>query len=116
MCIFCKIIKREIPADIVFEDDEVIAIKDVNPLTKGHTLVIPKTHYKNMLDAPEDVVAKMSKTVQKIAKDYMQDLEMLGFHMVVNNNHEAYQSVDHLHFHIIPRYDRDELNYFSKAV
>lgn len=114
MCIFCKIINKEIPADIVYEDDEVLAILDVNPLTEGHTLVIPKAHYKNMLDTPPELIEKLASTSQKIAKDYVEKYSMSGFHLVVNNNGEAYQSVDHLHYHIIPRYNRDELKYFSK--
>ncbi len=115
MCIFCKIINREIPATIVYEDKDVIAILDVNPLTKGHTLVIPKIHYKNLFDTPSELVEKLVSTAQKIAKDYIKDYEMGGFHLLVNNNEIAFQSVDHLHFHIVPRYDRSELNYFSKA-
>ena len=114
MCIFCKIVNKEIPSDIIFEDEEVMAILDVNPLTKGHTLVIPKIHYKNMFDAPKEVVAKLATTSQQIAESYLKENMMKGFHLVVNNNYEAYQSVDHLHFHIIPRFDRDELEYFTK--
>lgn len=115
MCIFCKIANKEIKTDFVYEDDDVVAILDANPLTKGHTLVIPKAHYKNLLDTPAKLTSKLATTAQSIAKDYMQEYAMAGFHLVVNNNHEAYQSVDHLHFHIIPRYDRNELEYFSKA-
>lgn len=115
MCIFCKIINREILATVVYEDKDVIAILDVNPLSKGHTLVIPKTHYKNLLDTPSEIVENVMRVTQKIAKDYMEEYQMAGFHLVVNNNEAAYQSVDHLHFHIIPRYDKNELKYFSKS-
>ena len=114
MCIFCSIIIGQIPAEIVYEDEDVIAILDVNPLTKDHTLVIPKAHYKNLFDTPPELVAKVALVAQRLAKDYQKKNEMAGFHLVVNNNSEAYQSVDHLHFHIIPRYNRDELAYFQK--
>ena len=114
MCIFCSIIIGQIPAEIVYEDEDVIAILDVNPLTKDHTLVIPKSHYKNLFDTPPELVAKVTLVSQRFAKDYQKKNKMAGFHLVVNNNSEAYQSVDHLHFHIIPRYDRDELAYFKK--
>ena len=73
MCIFCKIVNKEIPSDVIFEDEEVMAILDVNPLTKGHTLVIPKIHYKNMFDAPKEVVAKLATTSQQIAESYLKE-------------------------------------------
>lgn len=115
MCIFCKIINKEIPSDIVYEDKDVIAILDVSPLTKGHTLVIPKQHYKNLFDTPQELAAKVLNTAQSIAKEYMESYKMSGFHLIVNNNSEANQTVDHLHFHIVPRYEKDELKYFSKS-
>lgn len=114
MCIFCKIINKEIDANFVYEDKDVIAILDLNPLTLGHTLVIPKKHYKNIFDTPAETLEKLVRVAQKIAHDYLEKYEMKGFHLVVNNNATAYQSVDHLHFHIIPRYSRDELQYFTK--
>lgn len=115
MCIFCKIINKEMDANVVYEDNDVIAILDVNPLTKGHTLVIPKQHYKNILDTPPEILNKVMIQAQEIARQYMNTYNMQGFNLVVNNNSVAHQAVDHLHVHIIPRYNQDELNYFSKA-
>ncbi len=115
MCIFCKIINKEMDATIVYEDNDVIAILDVNPLTKGHTLVIPKKHFKNILDTPPKVFEKVMVKAQEIAKQYIDTYNMEGFNLIVNNNSVAHQAVDHLHVHIIPRYDRSEINYFSRA-
>ncbi|NLC54727.1 MAG: HIT family protein [Erysipelothrix sp.] len=115
MCIFCKIINKELDSETVYEDKDVIAIMDLNPLTKGHTLVIPKVHYKNILDTPPEVLKKVMVVAQKLAIQYMDTLKMEGFNLVVNNNSVAQQAVDHLHVHIIPRYNKDEINYLSKA-
>lgn len=102
-CIFCKIIKGEIPAYKIYEDDEVFAFLDINGKTTGHTLVVPKKHFKNILDVEEIYLNKTINAVKKIAKHYVDDLGFTGFNLQVNNGESAGQEVPHLHFHILPR-------------
>lgn len=110
MCVFCKIINHEIPANVIYEDDKVLAILDVNPETEGHTLVFPKQHYENLMDCPKDVFLDLMSAVQDIAIQLMNDKAASGINILNNNNEDAGQSVPHIHFHIIPRYQKGELN------
>lgn len=108
MCVFCKIIDGEIPSSKVYEDDEVLAILDLSQVTKGHTLVMPKKHYANILEIPAEELGKMIQKVQMIARKVTKKLNAKGFNILVNTNEIAGQSVMHLHFHIIPRYDEND--------
>lgn len=108
MCIFCKIINNEIPSYKVYEDDEVLAILDISQITDGHTLVMPKKHYKNLLDASDEDINKCMSVVKKLSKDYESKLNALGFNILSNVNEVSGQSVDHLHFHIVPRYSKED--------
>lgn len=105
--IFLKIINREIPAHIVYEDDLVIAFLDIMPVNKGHTLVVPKKHFVNILDGDPDILAHMIKTAQKIAQAQVKELGAEGFNLVVNNGVAGGQEVMHAHFHVVPRYTND---------
>ena len=107
MCVFCEIINGNIPSSKVYEDDDVLAILDLSQTTKGHTLVMPKKHYQNILEIPQDELAKLFVKVQKIAKRVTTNLGANGFNILVNTNEVAGQSVMHLHVHIIPRYDEN---------
>ena len=100
--IFTKIIRREIPAHIVYEDDTHIAFLDIHPFEKGHTLVVPKKEYETIMDMPEKEYLELQKIVLKIAKHYEQIL-WCGVNIVQNNKKIAWQTVFHVHFHIIPR-------------
>ncbi len=113
MCIFCKIINKELPSEIVYEDEKVLAIRDVNPLTKNHTLVLPKSHYKNVIDIDEDLFKEVMNVAKTLASSYVNEGNAKGFNIIINNNSEANQAVDHLHVHIVYRQDADEINYFS---
>ncbi len=106
-CIFCKIIKGELPAQKVYEDPKVLAFLDINPVNRGHVLVIPKEHYMNMLDAPLEVVENMLFVVKKIAPVVMNAVGANGFNFNSNHGRAAGQVVDHIHFHIVPRFDGD---------
>lgn len=108
MCVFCKIIDGDIPSTKVYEDDEVLAILDLSQVTKGHTLVLPKKHYANFLEIPADELGSMIQKVQMIARDVTNKLNAKGFNILVNTNEVAGQTVMHLHFHIIPRYDEND--------
>lgn len=108
-CIFCKIIKGEIPSHKVYEDDEVLAFLDINPINKGHTLVVPKEHYENLVELPEDLAEQVIRVVKKVAPSVTEVTKADGFNVGLNNGEAAGQVVMHAHFHIIPRFDDDGL-------
>ena len=110
MCVFCKIIKKEIPSTIVYEDDSFIAILDIQPETNGHTLVFPKEHYETIIDCPTDIFKNLMGVVQNLAVTIMQDNNASGVNLLNNNYEVAGQSVPHIHFHIIPRYEKGEVH------
>lgn len=106
-CIFCKIIRGEIPATKVYENDEIIAFLDIMPVNPGHTLVISKEHYENLLSTPEDILCEMISKAKLIAKAVVSGMGAGGFNLGVNNGKVAGQIVPHIHFHIMPRYPED---------
>lgn len=110
--IFEKIIDREIPANIVYEDNEVLAFMDAFPLSKGHTLVIPKRPIENIYELDDETGAKVMSAVTKVSKALRDAFNPKGLNIVQNNGSYASQSVFHLHFHLIPRYD-DEYDGFN---
>lgn len=110
--IFEKIIDREIPANIVYEDNEVLAFMDAFPLSKGHTLVVPKRPIENIYELDDKTGAELMAAVTKISKALRDAFNPKGLNVVQNNGSFASQSVFHLHFHIIPRYD-DEYDGFN---
>lgn len=110
--IFEKIIDREIPANIVYEDNEVLAFMDAFPLSKGHTLVISKRPIENIYELDDETGAKVMAAVTKVSKALRDAFNPKGLNVVQNNGSYASQSVFHLHFHIIPRYD-DEYDGFN---
>lgn len=105
--IFGKIIRREIPADIVYEDDQTLAFLDVKPINKGHTLVVPKKFTRNIFDADENTLNTMILTAQKISNALRETLGADGVNIGINNETAAGQIVFHFHMHIIPRYKND---------
>lgn len=112
-CIFCAIVAGEIPGFKVYEDDFVLAYLDINPFTKGHVLVIPKTHSSGLLDTDDDVLAAVVMRVKKVAAHMKASLPCDGFNILQNNGEAAGQTVKHLHFHIIPRYAGEPLAFES---
>ena len=111
MCIFCEIINGNIPSKKVYEDDTTLAILDISQTTYGHTLVLPKKHYENILEMPKDEFQDLTGKAQDIAKQVVNNLNAKGFNLLVNTNEVAGQTVMHAHIHIIPRYDlSDSLN------
>ena len=101
-CIFCKIINREIPSDIVYEDEEVLAFKDINPQMPIHILVIPKKHIESIIDLKiqdETLVGRIFIAIKNIAKDI--GIDKTGFRVISNCGENAGQTVKHLHFHIL---------------
>lgn len=112
-CIFCKIVAGELPCDKVYEDKRALAFLDINPVNKGHLLVIPKDHFTNMFDAPADILKDLIVLCQRLAKTLTEVLGVKGFNLAVNNGPVAGQVVGHLHFHIIPRFEGDNLHLWS---
>ncbi len=106
-CLFCKIVKGEIPSFKVYEDAQTLAILDIAPVNKGHTLVIPKQHCVSIVDAPEELLLPTMKTIKKVSIALAQYAE--GVNITENVNKAGGQLVSHIHFHIIPRYLQDGL-------
>ncbi|MBD3252989.1 HIT domain-containing protein [Candidatus Pacearchaeota archaeon] len=106
-CIFCKIVKNEAKSWKVYEDEKVLAFFDASPVNEYHTLVIPKKHYTNILDIPEDELKNVILTARKIAKDYEEKLNLKNFQIIISNGEAAQQDVFHFHLHIIPRHRGD---------
>lgn len=108
-CIFCKIVAGEIPSHKIYEDDDLTAMLDIMPVHPGHTLVIPKKHFANILETPEDLSCKILELAKKIGKKVVEEFGADGVNITNNTHPAAGQSVLHVHFHIIPRYENDGL-------
>jgi histidine triad (HIT) family protein len=106
-CIFCDIAEKNSEAEIVFENEKCIAFLDINPINYGHTLVIPKTHYDNLLTIPAKELEELTKLTQYLSGAIKRALKADGFNVISNNGISAGQSVFHFHYHIIPRYEND---------
>lgn len=106
-CIFCKIANGEIPAKTLYEDDKFRVILDLGPATKGHALILPKAHYANLYELPEEIAGETMKLAKKMAAKMTDRLKCEGFNLVQNNGDLAGQTVFHFHFHLIPRYQAD---------
>ncbi len=108
-CIFCEIARHNIPADIVSENDDVMAFADINPATKGHILVIPKPHSTNLFDIEEALFVKVLCLVRRIARVMPEVLGCSGVNLFHSAGETAWQEVMHFHLHIVPRYGKEEL-------
>lgn len=106
-CLFCQIIKKEIPAEIIYEDEKSIAILDINPRSLGHLMVLPKTHWENILELKDEEVEPLFQTVKKMTELLNKKLAPAGFTIGINHGKVSGQTIDHLHIHIIPRYLND---------
>ena len=104
-CIFCQIVTGQIPSSKVYEDEEVLAFLDITQVTKGHTLVIPKKHYRNMLEMDAEAASSLFARVPKIAKQLQEKLGSSGINIINNNEEAAGQTVFHTHVHLLPRFD-----------
>ena len=106
-CIFCKIAAGEIPSKTIYEDDRFRVILDLNPATRGHGLILPKNHYANLYELPEETAGEVMKLAKKMAQIMTDKLKCDGFNLVQNNGEQAGQTVFHFHMHLIPR-DKDD--------
>jgi histidine triad (HIT) family protein len=108
-CIFCKIVAGELPAQRLYEDERTIAFMDIAPGTRGHLLVIPKNHAKDITEIEPDDLAAVALSAQVMAKRVTQRLGADGVNVINSCGAAAWQTVFHLHFHVIPRYAGDPL-------
>lgn len=106
-CIFCKIAAGEIPSKTLYEDEEFRVILDLGPATRGHALILPKNHYRNLFELPEEQAEKVMVLAKKMALKMREKLHSDGFNLVQNNEEVAGQTVFHFHMHLIPRYEGD---------
>lgn len=103
-CLFCKIVKKEIPAEVIYDDANFLCFLDINPRNPGHALVIPKKHYETIMDMPEGEVGDLMLMVRKIAAAIKETMKADGISVGQSNGRAAGQVIPHVHFHVIPRY------------
>lgn len=110
-CIFCKIAAGEIPSATLYEDDDFRVILDLGPAAKGHALILPKEHYRNLYDIDDELAAKAMLLAKKMVKKMTGILKCDGYNIVQNNEEPAGQTVFHFHMHLIPRYKDDNAGF-----
>ncbi len=106
-CLFCKIIRKEIPAIVIYEDAAVVAFLSISPVNPGHTLVVPKTHSENLYEATDDDLATVITASKKLAIAVKKASGATGINLINNSDASAGQTIFHTHFHLIPRFDGD---------
>lgn len=110
-CVFCKIVSVDIPASVVYEDDAVICFLDINPLAPGHLLVVTREHFARLTDVPGNVSSKIGSMLPAAGKALLEVTGASGFNVLNNEGTVAGQLVQHVHFHLIPRFEGDGLGY-----
>ncbi|MEM3030631.1 MAG: HIT family protein [Candidatus Micrarchaeia archaeon] len=110
-CIFCKIAARQIPADVVYEDEKYIAFLDINPAAKGHSLVVPKKHTSDIHDMEEPELSLFAGVVQRVARAIKEVTKCDGINIVMNNGRTAGQIIFHAHCHVVPRFHADGISF-----
>jgi len=114
-CIFCKIVKGEIPSMKIYEDSEVLAFLDIEPASLGHCLVIPKKHFESIFDIPKKELNSVMSAVQKISLKYNQEMNIDALNLIQSNGKIAEQDVPHFHIHIVPREKNDGISFWKNA-
>lgn len=104
MDLFKKIINKEIPADIIYEDKDIVAFSDINPKRPGHFLVVPKKHSTNLMDISDEDLIKIIIITKKLANNLIKKMNVSGYNIEINNGKEAGQEIFHTHIHVIPTY------------
>lgn len=107
MCVFCKIVDGSIPSYKIYEDNDVLAFLDISQVTRGHTLVIPKKHFENIFELDPEIAKILFEKVILISKILKESLNINDLNLLNNNGKLAYQSVNHYHIHLLPRYEND---------
>jgi len=115
-CIFCRIVQEQSPGNIVYEDETVMAFLDINPLNEGHTLVIPKEHYKDIFEIPVELLAYLHSISKRIAIAVKETTKADGISIFQQNGKAANQEIPHLHIHVVPRFEGQRMGRFSERV
>ena len=110
-CVFCKILAGEFAAQKIFESDKIVAILDINPVSLGHALVMPREHFETLSDLPPELAAELSRASQKVAQGVLKATGAEGFNLLMNNRKCAGQAILHAHFHVIPRRSHDGIKF-----
>jgi histidine triad (HIT) family protein len=108
-CLFCKIVAGELPAVVIDEDDRTISVMDINPATRGHALVVPRAHSRDLLDVQPDDLGACALAAQRLATRAIERLDADGVNLLNSSRPAAWQTVFHFHIHVIPRYEGDPL-------
>ena len=108
-CIFCKIAAGEIPSATIYEDADFRVILDIEPASKGHALILPKEHYANLYELPEELASKAMVVAKKVITKMTEITGCVGYNVLQNNGEAAGQTVFHYHMHLIPRYEEDDV-------
>lgn len=106
-CIFCKVVKGELPSFKIYEDADVLAFLDIRPAVEGHTVVVPKRHYENIFDIPDELIGKVTVVAKRISIRYKEKMKLDGINILSSNGRAADQEVMHFHMHVIPRRKED---------
>lgn len=106
-CLFCKIAKKEVGSSYIYEDDDVMAVLDIHPISPGHTFIIPKVHAESVLDLDEKTALALWKGIVKVEKMILETIKPEGFTVGINQGKSAGQVIEHLHIHVIPRWSTD---------
>jgi histidine triad (HIT) family protein len=110
-CVFCKIVSKEIPAEVLYENEQVISVLDINPIHFGHALILPKQHCNDFLDLPDQSYHSILQAARIVTHALVQSLKLEGYNLFSNNGIIAGQSVFHFHLHITPRYREDNIRF-----
>ena len=110
-CLFCKIINKEIPSKIIYEDNDLMAFLDINPTTNGDTLIVPKKHFKDFLEIDNNTLEKINDLARNLYPLYKEKLNCEG--LTLSHNTDLGQEIKHFHMHFIPRYSNDDVKHFS---
>jgi histidine triad (HIT) family protein len=113
-CIFCNIVSKILPAEILYENDHVISLLDQNPIHLGHALIIPKQHCRDFLDLPSETYHSFFQAANIVTNALVQSLKLEGYNLFSNNGQIAGQSVFHFHLHVTPRYPDDNIRFVLK--
>ena len=110
-CLFCKIVRGEIPSATVLETDAAVAFLDIHPVNRGHVLLVPRAHHATLTDLPEPIAGQVGSLLPRLCRAVQAATGAEGFNVIVNNGRAADQTVDHGHWHIIPRFHDDPVDW-----
>jgi histidine triad (HIT) family protein len=108
-CVFCMVLRGDLPSEKIYEDDHVVAVMDINPWTRGHAVVFPRKHAKNLFEIEDDELEHVAVGAKRVATKMRETLDCDGINLLQSNGRAAWQTIFHLHVHVIPRYEDDPL-------